>query len=149
MKKQQDINQLKIKVTINPSYEWGKYAKEAGISHRELEILSLVLQGYDNKEIAKILDIQHQSVKNHMYHFMKKLNVKNGAQAYVIAILENLISIVQETEQIKIELNSASLAKGFSNIIENDDSPKKKETKHLTESLKKHNINLDKLKEKD
>jgi histidyl-tRNA synthetase len=80
---------------------------------------------------------------------MKKLNVKNGAQAYVIAILENLISVVQETEQIKIELNSASLAKGFSNIIENDDSPKKKETKHLTESLKKHNINLDKLKEKD
>jgi hypothetical protein len=80
---------------------------------------------------------------------MKKLNVKNGVQAYVIAVLENLISVTHEIEDLKLEFNASSLAKGFSDIIENDKSLKKKETKYITESLKKHNINLDKLKEKD
>ncbi len=149
MKKKQDSSQLVVKVTINPSYEWGQFAKNAGISHRELEILSLLIQGHDNKEIAQILDIQHQSVKNHMHHFMKKLNVKNGAQAYAIAILENLISVKEELRDLKLEFNSSGLAKEFSRIIENDSSPKKKETRHLIDLMKDHNINLNKLKEKD
>ncbi len=149
MNKKQGIPQLGVKVTINPSYEWGQFAKNAGISHRELEILALLIQGHDNKEIAKILDIQHQSVKNHMHHFMTKLNVKNSAQAYVVAILENLITVTKEIQDLKIEINATGLAKEFSRHIENDTSPKKKETRHMIELMKEHNINLDKLKEKD
>jgi DNA-binding CsgD family transcriptional regulator len=54
-------------------------AQSLRISHRELEALALVIEGYKNKEIAQILKINHnQSVKNHLQHFFKKLNIKNN-----------------------------------------------------------------------
>ena len=84
---------IQYKVDINPSYEWAREAESLGISHRELEVLALVVEGYKNKEIAQILKIQHQSVKNHLQHIYKKLNVKNSTQAYIIAVNLNLIKM--------------------------------------------------------
>lgn len=84
---------IQYKVGINPSYEWAKEAEGLGISHRELEVLTLVVEGYKNKEIAQILKIQHQSVKNHLQHIYKKLNVKNSTQAYIIALNLKLIKM--------------------------------------------------------
>ena len=84
---------FQYKVDINPSYEWAKEAESLGISHRELEVLALVVEGYKNKEIAQILKIQHQSVKNHLQHLFKKLDVKNSTQAYIIALNLNLIKM--------------------------------------------------------
>lgn len=85
--------EIQSKVDINPSYEWSEKAKELNISHRELEVLALVVEGYKNKEIAQILKIQHQSVKNHLQHLFKKLDVKNSTQAYIIALNLNLIKM--------------------------------------------------------
>lgn len=85
--------EFQYKVDINPSYEWVKEAECLGISHREVEVLALVVEGYKNKEIAQILGIQHQSVKNHLQHLFKKLDVKNSTQAYIIALNLNLIKI--------------------------------------------------------
>ncbi len=85
--------ETQCKVDINPSYEWSERAKKLGISHRELEVLALVVEGYKNKEIAQILKIQHQSVKNHLQHIYKKLNVRNSTQAYIIALKLNLIKM--------------------------------------------------------
>ena len=83
--------EFQYKVDINPSYEWSEKARELSVSHRELEVLALVVEGYKNKEIAQILKVQHQSVKNHLQHLFKKLNVKNSTQAYIIALNLNLI----------------------------------------------------------
>ncbi len=85
--------ETQCKVDIKPSYEWSEKAKELGVSHRELEVLALVVEGYKNKEIAEILRIQHQSVKNHLQHLFKKLDVKNSTQAYIIALNLNLIKM--------------------------------------------------------
>ena len=85
--------EVQYKVDINPSYEWSEKAKELSISHRELEVLGLVVEGYKNKEIAQILKIQHQSVKNHLQHLLRKLNVRNNTQAYIIALHLNLIKV--------------------------------------------------------
>ena len=84
---------FQYKVDINPSYEWAKEAEGLGISHRELEVLALIVEGYKNKEIAQILKVQHQSVKNHLQHLFKKLDVKNSTQAYIIALNLNLIKM--------------------------------------------------------
>lgn len=84
---------IQYKVNINPSYEWAEEAREKNISHRELEVLALVVEGYKNKEIARILKIQHQSVKNHLQHLFKKIDVKNNTQAYIIALHLNLIKM--------------------------------------------------------
>ena len=89
-RRQEELS-LELKVDINPSYEWVPEAESLGVSHRELEVLALVVEGYKNKEIGKILKIQHQSVKNHLQHLFKKLNVKNNTQAYIIALNLNMI----------------------------------------------------------
>jgi len=83
--------EIQYKVDIKPSYEWSDKARELNVSHRELEVLGLVVEGYKNKEIAQILKIQHQSVKNHLQHLFKKLGVKNSTQAYIIALHLNMI----------------------------------------------------------
>lgn len=85
--------EFQYRVDINPSYEWAEKARESGISHRELEVLALVVEGYRSKEIGQILRIQHQSVKNHLQHLFKKLDVKNSTQAYIIALNLNLIKM--------------------------------------------------------
>jgi DNA-binding CsgD family transcriptional regulator len=79
------------KVIINPSYEWDEEAKKLNISHRELEVFALLMDGHDNKEIAQILGIQYQSVKNHIFSLYKKLNAKNAAQATKLLLFGNLI----------------------------------------------------------
>ena len=82
---------FQYKVIINPSYQRSKEAEGLGISHRKLEVLALVVEGCKNKEIARTLKIQHQSVKNHLQHLFKKLDVRNSTQAYIIALNLNLI----------------------------------------------------------
>jgi DNA-binding NarL/FixJ family response regulator len=56
------------------------------LSRREREILDLMAQGYDNREIASELTIAEQTVKNHVSIIYDKLGVRDRVQAiqYVI-----------------------------------------------------------------
>jgi len=56
------------------------------LSPREMEILRYVTQGKSNKEIAQLLGISHQTVKNHMTSILKKLDVRDRTQAAVYAL---------------------------------------------------------------
>lgn len=56
------------------------------LSPREMEILRFVTQGKSNKEIAQLLGISHQTVKNHMTSILKKLDVRDRTQAAVYAL---------------------------------------------------------------
>lgn len=47
-----------------------------GLSRREKEVATLVAQGLSNKEIARKLSITERTVKVHLNHIFKKLNVK-------------------------------------------------------------------------
>ena len=87
-----------IKVEINPTYEWDEDAKKLGISHKELEVMALLAQGYRNEEIADILPIQYQSVKNHMYNLTKKMKVNNTMEALSIAVGRGMLRI-ENTER--------------------------------------------------
>ncbi len=49
------------------------------------------MDGHDNKEIAQILGIQYQSVKNHLSTLYKKLKARNMAQATKLLLFWNLI----------------------------------------------------------
>lgn len=51
-----------------------------GISERELEIIQLVAQGRSNKEIADVLFISLQTVKDHISRIYRKLDVSNRVQ---------------------------------------------------------------------
>ena len=56
------------------------------LSPREMEILQYVTQGMSNKEIAQLLSISHQTVKNHMTSILRKLAVDDRTQAAVYAL---------------------------------------------------------------
>ena len=51
------------------------------LTEKELQILSYVVTGLSNKEIANCLDISDGTVKTHIYNIFKKIQVKNRVQA--------------------------------------------------------------------
>jgi len=80
-------------LSINPRSKWSKSSKEAKVSVRELEILILHSEGKSNEEIAEILDIKYQTVKNMLHSLNKKLNATTNAQAMMKAISEGLVKV--------------------------------------------------------
>lgn len=67
-------------------------AEEAlrSLSPRELEILKLIAQGDSNKHIARALDIAETTVKIHVQHILRKLNMGNRVHAAVFASARGL-----------------------------------------------------------
>jgi len=55
------------------------------LSARELDIMHLIAQGYENSEIANIMYISERTVKNHTSHLLKKLELQNRTQVAVYA----------------------------------------------------------------
>lgn len=64
------------------------------LSPRELEVLELVAAGRTNKEIAGLLDISNQTVKNHVSSILRKLAVNDRTQAVVYAMRRGWIKVV-------------------------------------------------------
>lgn len=56
----------------------------AELSPREREILDLIARGDSNKEIARALDIGETTVKAHVQHILRKLNLSSRVQAAVV-----------------------------------------------------------------
>ena len=67
-------------------------AMEQALTERELEILSLIRQGYLSKEIASNLGISIHTVNNHRKKILEKLNADNAMEAVAIARGAGLLS---------------------------------------------------------
>jgi DNA-binding NarL/FixJ family response regulator len=63
------------------------------LSNREREILKLIAEGKTNKEISSLLFISVETVKTHRASIMKKLDIKNIAEAVQYAIKKGLIEL--------------------------------------------------------
>lgn len=63
------------------------------LSAREVEILEHISRGKSNKEIAKVLDISDQTVKNHITSILRKLEVNDRTAATVVAIKQRWVEI--------------------------------------------------------
>lgn len=61
------------------------------LTGREVEILEWVQEGKSNQEIGLILNISPLTVKNHVQKILRKLNVRNRAQAVSKATAMRLI----------------------------------------------------------
>ena len=60
------------------------------LSTSEREIVSLVVQGYKNKEMAEKMFISEQTVKNHLHNIFDKLGVSDRLELALYAIHNNL-----------------------------------------------------------
>lgn len=64
-----------------------------GLSRREAEILHLVAQGKSNKEIADLLSLSEQTIKNRLSTLYLRLKVANRTEAVTYAVQQGLISL--------------------------------------------------------
>ena len=67
------------------------------LTPREVEILDCVAQGNSNKEIARILGISDQTVKNHITSILRKLAVNDRTQAVIYALRHGWIKLAEDT----------------------------------------------------
>lgn len=63
------------------------------LTPREVEILDCVARGNSNKEIARLLSISDQTVKNHITSILRKLAVNDRTQAVIYALRHGWIKI--------------------------------------------------------
>ncbi|GAU77384.1 response regulator transcription factor [Fusibacter sp. 3D3] len=63
------------------------------LTKREYEVIRLISQGYNNKEIATELFISEKTVKNHVSNIFKKIKVTDRTQAALYAIKHNITKI--------------------------------------------------------
>jgi two-component system NarL family response regulator len=63
------------------------------LTDREMEVLKLVAQGLNNRDIAKELFISENTVKNHIRNILEKLHLHSRMEAVVYAVREKLLEI--------------------------------------------------------
>ncbi|MDX3642008.1 response regulator transcription factor [Streptomyces sp. MB09-02B] len=63
----------------------------AGLSGRELEVLSAVARGQSNKQIARALRLSEATVKTHLLHIYAKLDVRDRTAAVTAALGRGII----------------------------------------------------------
>jgi len=64
-------------------------ALPAAITHREKEILELLIKGWDAKRIASVLNLSTLTVRTHTANIYEKLHVNSKAQVISLAHLQN------------------------------------------------------------
>jgi two-component system NarL family response regulator len=63
------------------------------LTDREMQVLTLVAQGLNNRDIAKQLFISENTVKNHVRNILEKLQLHSRMEAVVYAVKEKLLEI--------------------------------------------------------
>jgi len=62
-----------------------KRVEKCELTSRELQVLSLVGQGYTNQHIAICLGLSTRTVEAHLTHIFNKLNVNSRTEAALLA----------------------------------------------------------------
>lgn len=70
-----------------------KQLSEEPLTQRELEILRLIAQGHENREIADQLVISEATVRTHVSNILGKLQLASRTQAALYALREGLASL--------------------------------------------------------
>jgi len=64
----------------------------APLTYRETQILNYIAEGNSNKQIARILEISEQTIKNHVSSILRKLNANDRAHAVALAMRNGWIT---------------------------------------------------------
>lgn len=62
-----------------------------GLSPREIEVVTAIVAGYSNREIAQKLSVSEQTVKHHITNTFDKLGVSNRMELTLFAINHHLV----------------------------------------------------------
>jgi two-component system, NarL family, nitrate/nitrite response regulator NarL len=76
---------------LNRAAEFLVRQKSFGLTRRELEVISQIVSGYSNKEVAVRLSISDDTVKHHLTNIFDKLGVYNRLELALFAIHHGLV----------------------------------------------------------
>jgi DNA-binding NarL/FixJ family response regulator len=76
----------------NSDYARPGQSRPADLTDREMEVLSLLVEGKNNKEIAEQLEITVNTVKAHVASIIQKMAVDDRTQAALKALREGIIT---------------------------------------------------------
>lgn len=71
----------------------GTEAPPPRLTAKEWSVLSLITQGYSNKQIAHQLGIEGSTTKNHVSHMLRKLGASSRLEAVVIAAKTGMVQL--------------------------------------------------------
>jgi DNA-binding NarL/FixJ family response regulator len=86
------LNQFRELATVEQDVE----PLFAPLTSREIEILDCIARGNSNKEIARVLNISDQTVKNHITSILRKLAVNDRTQAVIYALRHGWIKMSEQ-----------------------------------------------------
>lgn len=80
---------------VNESSSYDEYCNTSlvkinSLTKREYEVLILIAEGLNNKDIAERLYISEKTVKNHVSNIFKKLDLNDRVQAAIFAYKNNI-----------------------------------------------------------
>jgi len=76
--------------------------KQLGLTKRQLEVLKLLIEGYDNNEVAEILDAKCKTVATHRFTIMLKLGIHDLAALVKYALRNNLTTLDKHRDHPKL-----------------------------------------------
>lgn len=82
------VRTLRAVRTETPAARQGAFGR---LTARELEILSVLVMGYANKEIAQHCSISERTVKHHLTHILHKLGLTSRLELVVFALRHQLV----------------------------------------------------------
>lgn len=83
-----DLVKLVREITLRASKQ---NCPKNGLTPRELQIISTIVGGYSNKEIAQELSISEDTVKHHLTNIFDKLGVSSRLELATYAISQRLV----------------------------------------------------------
>lgn len=79
---------------LSPRDDGGERVRDFGLTAREVEIVTLVVAGYSNPDIAQRCSISEQTVKHHISNIFDKLGVSNRLELALFAVNHRLTAAV-------------------------------------------------------
>lgn len=89
---QQSVADLVNESTNNDEYN-SSISKINSLTKREYEVLILIAEGSNNRDIAERLFISEKTVKNHVSNILKKLDLNDRVQVAIFAYKNNIKNI--------------------------------------------------------
>jgi len=68
-----------------------KSVPDFSLTEREMEVLALLVEGLNNREIADRLYVSRATAKAHVSHILDKMDVANRGEAIAVALREGLV----------------------------------------------------------
>jgi NarL family two-component system response regulator LiaR len=80
-----------IRVLLQDEEDTAEKIPDYKLTAREQEVLVLLVEGLNNRQIAERLFVSRATAKAHVSHILEKLNVSNRAEAITLALRHKLV----------------------------------------------------------